>query len=314
MELITLLESALGSSERKSHGNYRFKCPLPGCTSIRKRLEIQIETNDSGHNPWKCWVCNRGGGTIKSLFRQASVDQDKIDILKTIVKVTKSWDKKNDVLVDILNLPEEYQTFDDIKKYDVVGRQARAYLHKRGITDEIILKYSIGYCETGRYANCVIIPSFDSAGILNYFAGRSFIEDDPIQKRNPEHPRRLIIPFELYINWEAPVILCEGFFDAIAIARNAVPLLEKGITEGIMKKLMLSSVQKVYIVLDKDGIREALDHAEMLIANGKKIFLIELPDKDPSAMGFEAFTRMIHNAKATSRDQLLMKKMKYKLR
>jgi hypothetical protein len=40
---------------------------------------------------------------------------------------------------------------------------------------------------------------------------------------------RDIIGFELFINWNVPIILCEGVFDAIAIKRNAIPLLGKTI-------------------------------------------------------------------------------------
>ncbi len=29
-----------------------------------------------------------------------------------------------------------------------------------------------------------------------------------------------IIPFELFINWESPIVLCEGPFDAMAIKRK----------------------------------------------------------------------------------------------
>jgi hypothetical protein len=47
-------------------------------------------------------------------------------------------------------------------------------LKSRGITKNDIEKYNIGYCETGRYAKMIIIPSYDENGQLNYFTGRSF--------------------------------------------------------------------------------------------------------------------------------------------
>ncbi len=37
------------------------------------------------------------------------------------------------------------------------------------------------------------------------------------------------IPFEIFINWNSPIIRCEGMFDAISIKRNAIPLLGKNI-------------------------------------------------------------------------------------
>jgi DNA primase len=313
MELISLLESVLGSSERKNRGNYRFKCPLPGCSSVQKKLEIQIDESFPKFNQWKCWVCLQGGGSIRSLFKKIHVEKEKIQVLDSIIKPNKSWDRENEILYSTLELPKEFKSFNNLKTFDIIGRQAKAYLHKRGFSDDDILKYSLGYCEEGRYHHRIIFPSFDSGGLLNYYTGRSFIDDEKFRYLNPEYPRKDIVPFELYINWNAPIILCEGFFDAKAIARNAVPLIEKGITEGIMKKLMLSSTKKIYIALDKDGIKEALDYAEMLIDNGKKVYLVELEDKDPDKMGFEAFTRMVHSAKSMSREQFISRKLRYKL-
>ena len=66
------------------------------------------------------------------------------------------------------------------------------------------------------------------------------------------------IGFEYFINWNVPVILCEGIFDAIAIKRNAIPLLGKTIQKSLMKRIINSSVEKIYIALDKDAIKQAL--------------------------------------------------------
>ena len=46
-----------------------------------------------------------------------------------------------------------------------------------------------------------------------------------------------------------PIILCEGLFDALAIKRNAIPLLGKNIQNNLMKKIVTSVVDKIYIAL-----------------------------------------------------------------
>ncbi len=68
-----------------------------------------------------------------------------------------------------------------------------------------------------------------------------------------------IIGFEYYINWNVPVVLCEGVFDAMAIKRNAIPLFGKTISRRLMKKLVESEVKTVYIALDKDAVKQAMD-------------------------------------------------------
>ena len=66
----------------------------------------------------------------------------------------------------------------------------------------------MGYCEYGPYADRIVIPSYNSKGILNYFTSRTFKEDTFQTYKNPDTSRN-IIPFEMFINWDLPVILCE---------------------------------------------------------------------------------------------------------
>jgi hypothetical protein len=63
----------------------------------------------------------------------------------------------------------------------ITARHALAYLKKRNVTKQDILKYNIGYCDSGQYNNMIIIPSYDSTGRLNYFTARSF-EKDPLHQ------------------------------------------------------------------------------------------------------------------------------------
>ena len=309
-DLLSLLETVLGQSERRSRGNVRFKCPLPGCTSVRNRLEIQTETNESGDNPWKCWVCLKGGLSIKSLFRQARVDPRYYQQLNSITGNTSTRVYTPE---EIISLPDEFKSLSDVKNTDFVGRRALVYVKGRGFTPEMILKYQLGYCDAGKYSNRVIFPSYDISGNVNYFAARSLIDDEEKRYLFPEVKRGDIIPFELFINWNAPIILCEGPFDAAAILRNTIPLLEKGITQALLSKILGSDVNKIYIVLDKDGMKEALEHAGMMLANGKTVYLVELDQKDPSKMGFKDFTMFVQKARPLTDESLFMKKMLFKL-
>jgi chaperonin GroEL (HSP60 family) len=104
-------------------------------------------------------------------------------------------------------------------------------------------------------------------------------------------------------------VLCEGLFDAIAIKRNAIPLLGKSIEPNLMKRIVTSAIDKIYIALDKDAIKKALDFCEQLINEGKEVYLVEMDDKDPSEMGFKAFLSLIQTVDPLSADKLL----KYKL-
>ena len=111
------------------------------------------------------------------------------------------------------------------------------------------------------------------------------------------------------INWKVPIIICEGLFDAIAIKRNAIPLLGKNIQSELMKKIVSSFVNKIYIALDKDAIKQALHFCEQLMMEGKEVYLVDLQDKDPSEMGFENFTKLIQKTNPMTYSSLLEQKL-----
>jgi hypothetical protein len=118
-----------------------------------------------------------------------------------------------------------------------------------------------------------------------------------------------IIGFEYYINWNVPVVLCEGVFDAMAIKRNAIPLFGKTISKRLMKKLVESEVKTVYIALDKDAVKQATDYVEQLVNYGKEVYQIDLEDKDPSVIGFKEMVKLLQKAKPVKQEDLFYKKM-----
>ena len=113
----------------------------------------------------------------------------------------------------------------------------------------------------------------------------------------------------MIINWDLPIILCEGPFDALAIKRNAIPLFGKNIQSNLMKKLVESKVQKIYIALDNDAVKQALGFCEQLLDIGKEVYLVELNGKDPGEMGFEEFTKLVQTVSPLTQYRLMEKKL-----
>ena len=300
--LVNLVNSVLGTGKRTARGNQAYHCPF--CHHSKPKLEVNFTENKQGNNPWNCWVCGKKGKKISTLFKQIEVSPEIFAQLKPLVK--SGSDVEEVISSTIVELPKEYKPFDD----SIISRHALAYLKKRNLSKGDLLKYNIGYCEFGQYSNMVIIPSYDSTGKLNYFTARSFEKDPYIKYRNPEVSRD-IIPFELFINWDLPIILCEGPFDAIAIKRNAIPLFGKNLQSSLMKKIVTSKVQKIYIALDNDAIKKALEFCELLLNEGKEVYLVELKGKDPSEMGFEHFTKLIQTTSPLTNYKLMEKKLQF---
>ena len=76
-----------------------------------------------------------------------------------------------------------------------------------------------------------------------------------------------------------------------------------------MKKIVTSFVQKIYIALDKDAIKQALHFCEQLMMEGKEVYLVDLKDKDPSEMGFKNFTQLIQKTVPLTYSTLLEQKL-----
>ena len=302
--LVNLVNSVIGTGKRTARGNQAHSCPY--CNHVKPKLEINFSENKKGYNPWHCWVCDKKGTRITSLFKQVKAAPEKFDELFKLIG--NEQEHKKVVSVTDLKLPEEFKLFENITTSNIAGRKAVAYLKNRGITRDDVDKYNMGYCTSGRYTNMIIIPSYDETGKLNYFTGRSFEKDPYVKYRNPETSRD-IIPFELFINWKLPLILCEGPFDAIAIKRNAIPLLGNNIQQNLMKRIVTSTVEKIYIALDNDALKKAIYFAEQFINEGKEVHLIELEGKDPSEMGFTQFTNLIQKSSPLTEYTLMEKKL-----
>jgi DNA primase len=300
--LVTLINSVLGTGKSTSRGNYAYTCP--SCHHHKPKLEICLDETSPDFQKFGCWVCKVKGKKLINLFKLVGAHSDVMLELKSLVKNVTPVEQRQLEEIKVI-LPEEFKSV--LNSTTLSSKQALSYLKGRGITEDDIIKYNIGYCESGLYSNMIIIPSYNESGSLNYFVGRSFIHDSD-RKLNPDVSRD-IIPFEIFINWNSPIILCEGMFDAITIKRNAIPLLGKNLQSKLMKKIVTSTVKKIYIALDKDAIKQALDFCEQLINEGKTVYLVELTDKDPNEIGFKQFTTLIQNTFPLTYSGLLEKKL-----
>ena len=305
--LLFLAESVLGKGQSTSKGNFAFKCPF--CTHHKNKMEINLRTTEKRENFWHCWVCGAKGKTLLSLFKKIKAPHNKISELNILIVPSN---KENYTPPDIIELPKEFILLPNItesKIAQIEAKHALNFLKKRGITQDDIIKYNIGFCREGKYEGRVIIPSYDNNKRLNYFIARDYKDKTPQKYKNPPVAAKDVIGFELYINWDAPIILVEGMFDALTIKRNVIPLFGKVIHGKLMEKLVKSSVNRIYIALDADARRDALKQAEKLMSYGKEIYLVEMEGKDANEIGFENFLNTIEQTQPLNFQSLLEKKL-----
>ena len=301
-KLLTLIESVLGKGRSTNKGNVAFHCPF--CHHNKKKLEVNMLSQH-----WHCWVCNAAGRKIVTLFKKLKVERFKISKLFEYIEETEYRPKITTTNTKAVELPAEFKPLWKLNKLSPEYRNAVYYLKKRNITIHDILKYRIGYCDSGPYSGKIIIPSYDANGVLNYFVGRAYYEDDNFKHKNPQVSKD-IVGFELHINWNYPVCLVEGAFDAIAIKRNAIPLFGKTIPKNLAKKIIEKRVKNIYISLDNDAQKDGVKISKHFMDNGISVNNIKLPQgEDPSSIGFSKFLTYINNSVNTTFKDIMKQKL-----
>ena len=300
--LLGSIENVLGKSQKRARDNYAFHCPF--CNHRKPKLEINMVTNEEGKNFWECWVCKSRGQSIYSLVKQLKLPKSEAQEVLKYVKKGLKYEYKND---DVVELPKEFQSLVTASNTSIIANKIRKYLNERGLSHNDFIKYNIGYTTTGDYGGRIIIPSYSESNRLNYFVGRTY-EGAYFKYKNPEASKDIVF-FENLINWDKPIILCEGAFDAMSIRRNAVPILGKSLSPALWKRLLTGKLTDIYIALDTDAQVQALEIAEKLIAAGFRVFLIELLGKDPSEMGFKQFTELVQNATELDFSKIMLQKL-----
>jgi len=298
-EVISILNKALKQSAKIRKGTDAvYFCPV--CKHYKRKLEINTVTGK-----YHCWVCGLSGTSLKTLFKKLGLSGE---YLGQIYKNTETYRKlpqnNIDAVLEIFSerkpesisqliLPKEFRSFYD-DELTLIGRHVLQYLKSRNITKYDVLRYNIGYCEGGQFNGRVLIPSYDSAGQLNFYSTRSVFEDAKMKYVN-SFGSKDIIGFEMFVDYNQPITLVEGAFDAIAVRNNAIPLFGKTLSNKLKSALIGNKVKSVNIVLDNDALNDSMRISDFLLKNGIETKLVKLDGKDPSDIGFEKTWQLIDN-------------------
>lgn len=297
MDKTLLLESVLGRSIPAHGDNISFHCPF--CNHPKPKLNVSL-----GSGAWGCWVCGQSDGSkskgrsVVTLFRRLGADRDKILAAKSLWKSdqstgTRPFEVNNR---NILTLPLEYRPL-WMSGDTFFHKIALQYAKRRRLTDLDIVKYRVGYCSAGRYANRIILPSFDVDGSLNFFSGRSWLSNPALKFLIPDDMDKDIITYGDQINWSDPVILVESQLDAITIRRNAIPLNGKSIRNKLRQKIVSERVPKVVMCFDGDAHEALMQQSRYFINNGIPVYRVDVPfGSDPNSLGYDSIWKMIDNS------------------
>jgi DNA primase len=301
MKIVNLLNRVLKSQGQELSKENEYMWWSPFVNHHKPKLQVNIK-----NGKWHCWVSGQGGHNLFQLFKKVKATKKQYQELNELSDnfsfeyvPTKQENKE-------VKLPDEYKPM-WTKSNSPTYKHALKYLKSRGVSQDDMIKYSIGYCEEGLYSNRIIIPSYDNEGKLNFFIGRD-IFDSKLKYRNSPTPKD-IIGFELFVNWEEPILLVEGALDAITSKVNSIPLFGKTIMNNLKRKILEKKVKTLYVALDNDAVKDSMKIVEELMNEGIKVHMIKLTEKDPNDIGYEKFTDIKNSTNETSFRELV----KYKL-
>ena len=225
-EKLRIVREILGDY-RVSSSEFLFYCPF--CGHHKKKMSLNF-----GVNAFKCWICDTRGKNIYRIVRQFGTYQQRqkwldLDGRLNLSEFDKMFMDMNDIEEEqTTDLPADLISLSN-KRLPRHSKRPLEYLQSRGLTKKDILYWKIGYCNEGQYSGRVIIPSFNNKGDCNYYVSRSYVG----HKRkylNPPVDKDVVFN-ELYIDWDEPIILVEGVFDAIVVGQNAIPILGSTLRE-----------------------------------------------------------------------------------
>lgn len=276
--LVDLLRDVLGKEKQHypSKGQIAFNCPI--CDEERNKGNLEINYFEHVFKCWSCGDTNEMKGVLGKLFDKYANKKQ-----KKLYKVFQPEETKvKEVKKPKLKLPESFTKFKDSSKFYPVRRQAYNYLTSRGITDEIIEKFNIGFCDKGSHIGRIVIPSYDMNGELNYYVARSWNKNSKSKYKNPEAEKDIIIFNEQLINWNQDIFLVEGVFDSFFLP-NSIPMLGKHMSALLFETLYKKSKGDIIVALDGDAFNDAIKLYNEL--NGGELYdrikIVKLPkDKD----------------------------------
>lgn len=249
------------------------------------KFNLEINTK---RKVYRCWKCDepRFSGSLGKLIRLYGSHAD-YEIYKTYAGIfTEHYnDDDEDFEVAQVYLPDEMILFSNMDAGNPDHFEAYNYIiNERKIPRDVILKYRLGFCTTGRYAKRIIIPSYDVNGDINYFVSRTY--DKTVKKKkydNPKSNKDRIIFNEGFINWDSTIYLVEGVFEMLSFPVNCIPMLGKTISTTLYMKLK-EHLPDVIILLDPDAYKDSVELFYLIqniyVGCEERVKIVKLPTNE----------------------------------
>lgn len=278
-DVVEIISEFLGEPKKVYENRSQILWNCPVCDDGRGKGNLEVNIEKSVYHCWSCGETEGTHGTVGKLFDKFG--NKKLKKLYLILRPEEN-EKVVRVKKPKVVLPDNFTLFKDSHPIYPIRKQAYNYLKSRGITDDIIENFGIGFCDKGSHMGRIIIPSYNKKGELNYYVGRSWDPHSRAKYRNPEAEKDQIIFWENLIDWNKDIYLVEGAFDGMFLD-NPVVMLGKHMSELLFETIYNNAKGNVIICLDGDAWGNAVKLYHEL--NGGELWgrikIVKLPvDRD----------------------------------
>lgn len=237
-------------------------------------LYFNIETSQ-----YECKKCGEKGNifTLAEFFGDSKKD--------VIVGNSQLFDIKKKKGVKKLSVAE-------MDRYNQqIPERIEQYLISRGINEEVIEKYKLGWGNFYGH-NFITIPIFDNKGEPLFFKLRLDPEDSSDFERYMSYPtghKGQLYGWNSIDTNENYILICEGELDRLVLESNGIPAITlttgvKSFIKQIEEKYLnfLRGFRKIYLILDKDetGEEGTKDLSKLLNDNlDAEIYIVKFPER-----------------------------------
>lgn len=301
---------------------YQIYCPIhsggqekkPSCgVLLHDQYKGNKRTPAGFTHCFSCGLAKPLPDVITQILKNKGISQSGLDWLKENVPGFEAENVEFDYLIpqelaqsieskytiDYINAQLLKQTGDYVTEEELASyRLTVPYMYQRGLTDEIIEKYDIGYdanfIPEGRKKPlpCITFPVKDADGNVLFLCRRS------VEGKFFHYPRG--VEKSLYGMYELPqgvtsVLVCESCFNAlkaISWGYNAVALLGTG-TSYEITQLKRLGVQEFVLCLDGDDAgQRGMEKLKKALSSVALVWTIKMPpDKDVNDCTQEEFEK-----------------------
>lgn len=208
---------------------------------------------------FQCFRCSAHGTLANLLYqvRRKVPDRISVEDLRALVFDRPVVESKPVVKSPALALdwPEHFRPLWEGNRDSTLCKQALKYLHGRGVDDNTIELYRIGYVPFGFYRYRVVIPIIENEEVV-YWVARDFSGQAEKKILNPPSDKtgHKAKDYVFGLNFALRMghgTLCEGAFDGMAAGAGGCALLGKTISDTQLDKLCF--LPSLTILLDADA-------------------------------------------------------------